>query len=124
MQQLSMFDLMAPPPPASSPRPVDHVKERILASGLVQNEYLLTLGSSPRVKPISDLPSRMFQFPTEYVDGVNRDDGQTAILLNHPDLATFPFVDEVESAVGIRPIWEPLDRFGRASLFSCSRPDD
>lgn len=111
-----MLDLMMPPPPPHvifRDRPEDEAKARIIASGLARNEYLMSLGSAVLVRPINDWPSRLFRFPTEYVDGEEREDGQTAILLNHPDLAAFPFVDEVEHRCGIRPVWEPKDKFGR-----------
>ena len=115
MQQLSMFDLMIPPPPPviALERPVDEAKARILSSGLAHNEYMMSLGSALRVKLINDWPSRMFKFPTEYVDGADREDGQTTILLNHPEFAEYAFVDECEQRCGIRPVWEPFDKFGR-----------
>lgn len=108
--QLDMF--AAPAPVIAIEREPDPLVERLIASGLAHNEYLLGLNdyiSTAR----DDLPSRLFQFPVEFVDRDRRDDGVSVLLLRHPDLAQFPFVDEIEAKTGIRPAWEPLDEYGR-----------
>lgn len=103
-------DLFASPPPVVLPP--DPLAQRIVDRGLVANDYLLRLNQSI-TKPVQDLPSRLFQFPVEFIDRERRKDGKSALLLRHPDLAAFPFVDEIERESGERPVWEPEDEFGR-----------
>lgn len=113
MNQLT-FDFMAPPQkPAPPPPPApDPLIAALIAAGYVANEYLAWINRNVSI-PCSDLPSRMFQWPVELVDRSRREDGKSALLLNHPDLHTFPFVDQLEAATGVRPHWEELDEFGR-----------
>lgn len=105
------FDLFV----ASTAPPVvvdesDPLATRIISSGLAHNEYLLSLNGSFDTS-CGDLPSRLFQWPIEYID---REEGrENRILLRHPDFASYPFVDEIEEKTGVRPVWEPLDKFGR-----------
>lgn len=108
--QLDMF--AAPPTVAIEIKP-DPLVEKLIASGLVHNEYLLNLNASLSVAR-DDLPSRLFQFPVEFVARDDDDDeSESRLLLRHPDLASLPFVDEIEAKTGYRPVWEPLDEFGR-----------
>lgn len=106
------LDLFAPPPFIPAPIMPDDVAERLIASGIVANGYLLKINRNIQV-PCHDLSSRLFEWPVEFVDRARREDGQSVVLLNHPDLAEFPFVDEIEDKTGIRPHWEAEDEFGR-----------
>lgn len=106
------LDLFAPPPQPPVGLDPDPLASRLVESGLVVNEYLLGLNRALSI-PCHDLPSRLFQWPVEFVGRDRREDGVSVILLNHPDLASFPFADEIEGAIGERPHWEPRDEFGR-----------
>lgn len=106
------LDLFAPPPIIPPIITADVVAERLIESGLVPSEYWLTINRCMQI-PCHDLPSRLFQWPVEFVDRKRREDGASTILLNHPDLAEFPFVDEVEEKTGVRPHWEAYDEYGR-----------
>lgn len=110
MQVAAQLDMFAAPIIVDD-RETDPLAEKLIATGLVHNKYLLDLNASLSVAR-DDLPSRLFQFPVEFVDR-DRLDGESRLLLRHPDLASFPFVDEIEAKVGVRPIWEPLDEYGR-----------
>ncbi|HEX5935934.1 MAG TPA: hypothetical protein VFY63_17375 [Pseudorhizobium sp.] len=105
MQQLSMFDLMMPSPPVV----VDHVREAVLTSGLVPNEFILDLNQGITNNRQPGLPSRLFQFPVSVVCGKDHEDGQSKILLRHPLLRESEeislFLDEIEEKTGIRPEW-------------------
>lgn len=110
MEQLSLFDEpVAPPVVALEP---DHLVEGMVAADLAPNEYILTINRAIQVSAC-DLPSRLFQWPVEFVDRSRREDGQSVLLLNHPDLVGMGFVDEIERRCGFRPQWEPTDEFGR-----------
>jgi hypothetical protein len=107
---MMQLDLFAPAPPP--PSPPDVLPDRLVSSGLVHNEYLLSINRALAIT-CHELPSRLFQWPVEFVDRSRREDGESRLLLNHPDLATWPFVDEIEAKTGHRPTWEPLDEYGR-----------
>jgi hypothetical protein len=107
----AQLDMFAAPPAVEVEREPDALVERLVSSGLVANEYLLNLNASLSVAR-DDLPSRLFQFPVEFVSR-DRTEDESRLLLVHPDLACFPFVDEIEAKAGVRPVWEPLDEFGR-----------
>ena len=109
MHQLDMFAEPAPPPVIID---TDPLVARIVGADLASNEYILAINRAIRVSA-SDLPSRLFQWPVEFVERDRREDGQSALLLRHPDLAGMAFVDEVERRCGVRPHWEATDEFGR-----------
>lgn len=108
------FDFLAQPAQSDAPPPSvpDPLVASLIAAGYVANEYLAWLNRNISI-PCSGLPSRMFQWPVELVEASRREDGISVLLLNHPDLETFPFVDQLESATGVRPTWEALDEYGR-----------
>ncbi len=58
------------------------------------------------------LPSRLFQFPIEFINDTSLPD-EKRLLLRHPLLADLPFVAEVAEKVRVMPTWEPADEFGR-----------
>lgn len=111
--QLDLF--AAPPPPVLGPLPhvPDPLVDRLVSSDMAPNEYLLTINRALNCPAVMDLPSRLFQWPVEFVDRSRREDGQSALLLNHPDLADLPFVEEIERRAGQRPVWEAEDEYGR-----------
>lgn len=116
MNAAMQLDLFAEPPaPPTAPVEVepDPLVERLVGGKLTPNEYLLTMNRALYSPPAMDLPSRLFQWPVEFVDRSRRPDGKSALLLNHPAFAGMPFVDEVEARCGTRPVWEALDEFGR-----------
>lgn len=107
--QLDLFAApVAPPAIVES----DPLVDRLIEAGVAPNEYLLSINRAIHVAAC-DLPSRLFQWPIEFVDRSRRDDGHSVLLLNHPDLAGMAFVDEIEKRTGVRPHWEPTDEFGR-----------
>ncbi|WP_077961665.1 hypothetical protein [Ensifer adhaerens] len=103
MQQLSMFDLMMPPAP---PPVVDVVRQAVLNSGLVPNDFILDLNGGITNNRSTSLPSRLFRFP---VSVVKDQGGQSHVLLRHPRLRESAdvagFLDEIEEKAGIRPEW-------------------
>lgn len=109
MEQLSMFDLMMPPSAPPTPVIVDHVREAVMKSGLVANSFVLDLNGGITNNRTPGLPSRLFQFPVSVLNGKDREDGQSQILLRHPLLrqseAVAGFLDEIEEKTGIRPEW-------------------
>lgn len=111
--QLDLFS--APPPVALGPIPhvPDPLVDRLVGNDLTPHEYLLTINRTIYCPAVMDIPSRLFQWPVEFVDRSRREDGQSALLLNHPELADLPFVDEIERRAGTRPVWEAEDEFGR-----------
>jgi hypothetical protein len=106
------LDLFAATPSVVVLPETDPLVERIVGAEVAPNEYLLLLNRAIHVAA-NDLPSRLFQWPVEFVDRARRDDGQSVLLLNHPDLAAMAFVDEIERRVGVRPHWESTDEYGR-----------
>lgn len=111
--QAAQLDMFSAPVVASPVVEADPLVERLIETGLAHNEFLLTVINTSIATARDDLPSRMFQFPVEFVERDRREDGRSTILLNHPDLASYSFVDEIETKVGFRPAWEPLDEYGR-----------
>lgn len=107
MQQLDMF---AEPKPA--PLPPDPLIARLVDAGFAHNEYHLSLNRAIQVS-FGDLPSRLFNFPIEFVERRRQTDGQSKLWLRHPDFEGFPELDAIEDATGTRPVWQPLDEFGR-----------
>jgi hypothetical protein len=108
--QLDLFadavvSVVAPPPP-------DLLAEHLVTSGLVHNSYLLELNRAIRF-PAMDLPSRLMQWPIEFVMRSRCNGGESLLLLRHPDLADLPFVDAIEEKSGHRPVWKDTDEFGR-----------
>ena len=91
---------------------IDPLAERIIKSGLAHNEYLLDLNRSIRAH-YGDLPSRLFSSPIEFVDRRRQKNGISKLWLRHPDFAEMAGTDEIEKLTGVRPIWQPLDEFGR-----------
>jgi hypothetical protein len=112
MQAMQLDLFAAPPPPGPLPHVPDPLVDRLVSSDMAANHYLLTINRTINC-PAMDLPSRLFQWPVEFVDRSRRDDGKSALLLNHPDLADLPFVDEIERRSGQRPVWEAEDEYGR-----------
>lgn len=111
-QQLDLFAEPAPAVIAQHEPEPDALVDRLIEKGMVHNSYLLTLNQALGI-PAMDLPSRLFQWPVEFVDRARRKDGESVLLLNHPDLAELPFVDQIEARAGVRPVWEPTDEYGR-----------
>jgi hypothetical protein len=81
----------------------DTMGAALIRHGFVANDYLLSINgglSVPRhidLPPPWNLPSRIFQFPIE----ASRDEDETHIGLLHPALADHPFVNHLESVLGI-----------------------
>lgn len=115
MAALQLDFFAEPPPPNLGPVPhvPDPLVDSLVTSGIAPNEYLLTINRSIFFPAVMGLPSRLFRFPIEFVDRARREDGKSALLLNHPDLARMPFVGEIEERTGVRPVWEATDEFGR-----------
>jgi hypothetical protein len=105
--QLDMF--AEPPRPAPPPDPV---AEKIVGVGYAPNEYILGLNRAINVI-YGELPSRLFQFPVEFVSRDRQPDGQSKLWLRHPDFEGLPFLDIIERDVGVRPVWSPVDEYGR-----------
>lgn len=87
-------------------RTVDTMAERLIAAGIQTNEWLLDLNGclttpdSFSQDGIWKLPSRLFSFPIQVsrFDGVN----ERTLTLRHPLLSAHPFVQHVESALGVK----------------------
>lgn len=114
--QLDLFAEPPVPPVLPVERETDPLVEQLVAGGLAPNEYLLNMNRALYCPPAMDLPSRLFQWPVEFVDRSRREDGKSALLLNHPAFDGMPFVDEIEARCGVRPIWEDRDEFGRERI--------
>jgi hypothetical protein len=113
MMQLDLFAAPAPPPPIHIEPLGDHVVEALVEHGYAHNHYLLRLNASIGAVA-TELPSRLFQFPIEFVDRDRQEDGESKLWLRHPDFAGLPVIDAIERDVGVRPVWSPVDEFGRA----------
>jgi hypothetical protein len=91
----------------------DRLAERIITAGLAPNEYILSLNrglTNPHVLP---LPSRLYQFPIEFVEAHRLSEivpDAQRLLLRHPALDQLPFVLEAAEKVGVVPTWEPPAR--------------
>ena len=100
-------------------RPVDDLAARLVAAGVVPNEFLLDLNrglTTPYDMALEapwSLPSRLFRFPIEFMAGKHRPDGMSRLLLRHPKLGDHPFVRQVEERMGLSIDWEDEDEFGR-----------
>jgi hypothetical protein len=103
-------DKVTPPAPCLTQR--DELTDLLVSTGLIGSEYLLDLNRILENRTPEKLPSRLFQFPIEFVSQ-SRTNGQSKLLLNHPLLAEHPFVQEVAKKTGVNPVWEPHDEFGR-----------
>lgn len=114
MNQL-LFDFMAPPPKPAPPPPPPPcpVVERLIQTGLVPNEFILNLNRGLTNQDETELPSRAFRFPIEFMSRDRREDGVSRLLLRHPDLGDLPFVRRVAELTGEPIIWEEQDEFGR-----------
>jgi len=107
------LDLFAPPPPIHVEIGTDPLVTALIKHGYAHNEYLLDINHSINVEAFSDLPSRLFQFPIEFVDRSRQEDGESKLWLRHPDLTGMTFVSRIERDTGVRPVWAPVDEFGR-----------
>lgn len=114
------LDLFPEEAKAAAPVPrVDDLAARLIAAGLVPNEFILDLNrglTTPYDMALDapwSLPSRLFRFPIEFMAGKRRADGMSRLLLRHPKLGDHPFVRRVEDALGLSIGWEPEDEFGR-----------
>jgi len=97
-----------------APRPVDGLAERLIGSGIAANAYLLNMNRNLQNFDAVPAPSRLYQFPLEFVGRDRLPERATSqLLLNHPALATLPFVRRVAAAVGTEPVWAEFDEFGR-----------
>ncbi|MDX0275734.1 hypothetical protein GOC21_17590 [Sinorhizobium meliloti] len=101
--------------PAIDP-PSDPLADALIAAELAPNTYILHLNRGLTNPAALDLPSRLFRFPVEFMDA-ERNGGESRLLLRHPLLWQVPqvseFIADIEAKTGIRPVWEPLDEFGR-----------
>lgn len=109
------LDMFAPPAAAAPVAPAlepDPVADAILGHGYARNRFLLDLN---RVIDVTygELPSRLFQHPIEFVDRDRQRDGKSKLWLRHPDFEGLPILDVIEREVGTRPVWSPVDEFGR-----------
>lgn len=83
----------------------DELGDQIIAAGFAPNGFLLDINGAldvPRNFPLSapwNLPSRLFQFPIEVIRA--EQDEPRKIGLRHPLLAAHPFVQHVESVLGV-----------------------
>jgi hypothetical protein len=108
------LDLFATPKTASAPvepQP-DALVEALVDKGYAPNHFLLGLGCSIS-EVSSDLPSRLFGFPIEFVERDRHTGGESKLWLRHPDLTAMLDLDAIESDLGVRPVWQPFDQFGR-----------
>lgn len=112
MKQLDLFaPPPAPPPVYIEPEP-DPLVQALIETGYASNAYPLDINRSISIE-CGDLPSRLFQFPIEFVDRSRQEDGESKLWLQHPDLARMEFVVRIERDTECRPVWSPVDEFGR-----------
>lgn len=109
--QLDLFE--APPPPPPEPRPADAMVELLESKGL-GNGWLLannrTLGGWGECK---EIPSRLFQFPIEFVERDRLGSDFSVLYLNHELIGEHPLVQRVQELIGQAIPWCPVDEFGR-----------
>jgi len=92
-------------------RPTDELGARLIAAGLVPNEFILDLNSHLATPNRSELPwpwcapSRAFMFPIAY-DRPDAD-GRRSLRLLHPLMAAHPHVKHVEAVLGADCWTEP-----------------
>jgi len=110
MQQLDLF--APPPPPVSVCYEPDPLACALIRHGHAHNQFLLDLNRALNVS-YDDLPSRLFSSPIEYVSRDRLDGEKGTLWLRHPDFAGWAFLDVIERDVGVRPVWAPVDEFGR-----------
>jgi hypothetical protein len=92
----------------------DLLAGRLIACELVPNEFILELNRTLSNPDDLPAPSRLYEFPIEFMSAHRRRDGRSRLLLQHQDLADLPFVRRVAGIVGEPVAWEPEDEFGRA----------
>ncbi|WP_080580050.1 MT-A70 family methyltransferase [Sinorhizobium fredii] len=94
----------------------DALADALVATGLAPSKYILHLNRGLTNPAALDLPSRLFRFPVEFMDA-ERGGGESRLLLRHPlvwqVLQVTDFLADIEQKIGVRPVWEPLDEFGR-----------
>lgn len=95
----------------------DELGQQIVAAGFAANDYLLDINGAlnvPHGFPLPapwNLPSRLFQFPIEVIRAEQGEPRK--IGLRHPLLAAHPFVQHVESVLGIQIAREGVtNRYG------------
>jgi hypothetical protein len=99
---------------------MDSLATQIVERGLAASAFLLDINRSLAVSrdfPLPypwNLPSRLFQFPIEV--STDNGDGTCRIGLMHPLLAAHPFVQHVESALGLT-----LDAHGAPNAYGVSK---
>lgn len=99
---------------------MDSLATQIVERGLAASTFLLNINRSlavPRDFSLPypwNLPSRLFQFPVEV--SAAEGDGTSRIGLMHPLLATHPFVQHVEAALGLT-----LDAYGAPNAYGVSK---
>lgn len=104
--------------PAAIPvEQADELGQQIIAAGFAANDYLLDINGAlnvPRGFTLPapwNLPSRLFQFPIEVIRAEQGEPRK--IGLRHPLLAAHPFVQHVESVLGIEIAREGVtNRYG------------
>jgi hypothetical protein len=106
------FDLEPDIEPAPPIAP-DRVAEALIAAGYC-NAYHLSIDRCIGGWEVdAPAPSRLYQFPLEFASRERYGGEQSRLLLNHPDIAGLPFVQQVARTTGIVPVWDAEDEFGR-----------
>lgn len=110
--QLDLFEAAPPPPPA--PPPADAMIELLIEKGLAHSSGLLNInrtlgdyGTAP------EIPSRLFQFPIEFVERGRLGSEFSVLYLNHELIGGHPYVQRVQELIGQTIPWCPVDEFGR-----------
>ena len=103
--------------PAIIEQQADELGDRIIAAGFAANAFLLDINGAldvPHGFPLPapwNLPSRLFEFPIEVIRAEQGEPRK--IGLRHPLLAAHPFVQHVESVLGIEIAREGVtNRYG------------
>ncbi len=102
--------------PVTAAVPVDPLAQILVETKLAPSGFILHLDRGLTNPANLDLPSRLFRLPIEFMSG-ERTGGESRLLLRHPLLwqvsDVVEFLVDVEKKTGVRPVWEPLDEFGR-----------
>ena len=95
----------------------DGVLAAILAAGLEANEFLLHLNSGLTNNRRCSLPSRLFEFPVEFIPAKRNGGKESRLVLRHPDLwaadDVVPFLEDIQARTGIRVEWADAGELGR-----------
>ncbi|WP_082006103.1 MT-A70 family methyltransferase [Ensifer sp. ZNC0028] len=94
----------------------DRLAEALIDAKLAPSSAVLHFDRGLTNPASVSLPSRLFRFPIEFMSA-ERGGDESRLLLRHPLLwqvsDVVDFLVEVEKKTGVRPVWEPLDEFGR-----------